>query len=234
MVLSFKQISYVLFFVSGMIGHSNDLHAAQNDTATDNDHEKTITKPDKFIRKFLQRISSDKVVYNGKTLTLYKTMNRFDIVGPILGMTISLGFALFALSEIGDSNSPRGEVVGAFIGATIALVLYCICGKTLIENLHYIYDEPTLLNIDDVKITYDGKDLYWNKVDRIRTEIIRTYGEYGIEVSRKSVISLCDEYLDTLMKLDNIDSHSPITVNNLIAIMEHYLEKSRQDDNEEE
>jgi hypothetical protein len=196
---SYKSILFV-GCISLFLFH--DLHAAQPVMQI----QILQTADDAFIRNFVQRMGSDKVSYDGKTLILYADPGSNTNVAAVICL-----------------------VVCTFLGSAFApfLILDLVFLLVLIRNFYYESSKTPFITINDEWIEVWGDlRIRWDRVSRLKHETICTTNG-SVTISQNDVVHLCDEYLNTLLKIkDKI--YLPITIDNLIAILEHYIEKSKQ------
>jgi hypothetical protein len=210
-----KTIKILFLFFLNTLSFSNNLFA----TLATEQPRKIQSNDDTFIKNFVQDIESNKISYNGKTLILYADP------GSNTNGTFYLTFAvcsIFGLACLGCNNK---EVrVG---GGLLALLCDSLCAICLLKNLYYDIEKIPFITItnEEIKI-WNDESINWRNVCRIKNETIRTKND-GVTISKESIVHLCDKYLNSLFTIKD-GKYLPISIDNLVAILEHYIEKNKQ------
>jgi hypothetical protein len=210
----FKSNFKILFLV--MFSFANNLQAMQ-ENAKQNVEESISKTEDAFIREFADSMKNPKVEYDGKTLTLYAHPSNGTLFLTFMGIAASTAGLCACLT----SKEKDMKIAGSF--CMIALDLMCI--GVLSKLLDYDDNKIPYLTIDDTQLKYwDEWHIKWDEVDRL--EMLNTLESCGSVTNSYSTIQLCDKFLNSLLNISDRNGNSPISINNLFAILEHYMVKS--------
>ncbi|MFA6534871.1 MAG: hypothetical protein WCS92_01300 [Candidatus Babeliales bacterium] len=195
----------------------SNLSATQN-PAEQKTEALTPKTEDAFIKEFVDKMKSDKINYDGKTLTLYASSNLYEYIVAIFDLVIFT-------SLLGKSLDNNDKDIRLVCGS-IFLIFDLIGIFLLYQNLHYDRSKVPFLIMNDNEIKFwDGKSIKWEYVDKVLYKnIFESNGQY---LSSYYVFELCDKFLNVLFKICDRRKNSPISPNNLSVILEHYLDKNK-------
>jgi hypothetical protein len=209
----FRSILKILFLINFLLitNVSANPHAKQ-----------TIDLGDEFISEFVKDKNSPKIDYDGKTLTLYAEASSFQYFIAIFCLAI-MG-SLEAKAIVGRKQCNDKALV--FTALSILTVINLTGLMILCRNLHFDIKNVPMLKIDKDEIVYwDKQCIKWKKIDRVK--MFRTFTSNGTYTTSCVTIQLCDKFLNPLFTICDDGWNLPISADNLIALLEHYLKKSK-------
>lgn len=212
-----KNLKSLLLLAFVAVCFSSNLSAMQG-AVTQKTEEPTSKTDNTFIREFVATMKSDKISYDGKTLTLYAVSRPYEYFVAIVDLAIFTSLLGKSLS-IDDKNV-------RLICSSMFLILDLIGLFLLCKNLHYDRSKVPFLIINDREIKFwDGKSIKWKNVDKILCKnISESNGQYLLSYY---IFELCDKFLNALFVIRDRNWNSPIHPDNLFAILEHYLNENK-------
>ena len=182
--------------------------------------KKVFSEKDDYIDEFVKSIKNKRVIYDGRVLTLYNTPSLSEAFFSIIKILLSiagLGGAVICLRDV-----PLGAILGFLISSWYFFENINKLGK----DIKYSFWNVPLLTLSDKGIKFDNNVIAWKDVKRIGDSISKKVYEFF--TTQEHVISLYSANNNALLTLVNVEDHLPITTDNLIALLGHYIDKKKQ------
>ncbi|MFA6527383.1 MAG: hypothetical protein WCT20_03100 [Candidatus Babeliales bacterium] len=185
--------------------------------------------PKECLEKFL---NIDKnIQYNDRKLTLYNAPNDAQMIISILGLIAGLLAGADAASYKyvehvrGIVYRDAREKVPAL--TVISTLLILICGYLFYDDYRYRIEKVPLITLLDQGICFNGEFVRWNNVYKVESEA-RMCSYSGACFQVGETIRLCDKYFNSLLRLERLERHLPISTGNLRALIERYVERNQE------
>jgi len=170
---------------------------------------------DAFIKEFVDKMKSDKINYDGKTLTLYASSSLYEYIVAIFDLVIFT-------SLLGKSLDNNDKGIRLVCGS-IFLILDLMALYLLYKNLHYDRSKVPFLIMNDSEIKFwNGKSIEWKDFDQASSFSI-SRGNFSKEYY---LFKFYDKFSNVLFEIKDQNGNSPISADNLFSILEHYHNKA--------
>lgn len=194
-------LNMTLILLALLIGFSN-VHAKHKDRLID-----------KFIAEFVKSKNSQKIEYDGKTLTIYACASQQAYV-ILFVFTFFLGLLELASLVSGDK-----EVI--LLGIAIAVMFGPLLGIALCYNLYLDINKVLAISINDKEVTSsDLRYFKWKNVYKVN--VFETWYNNEPYITH---IHLCDKFLNPIFKMSLDSARLPVSGDNLSVLLGHYLKK---------
>ncbi len=188
---------------------------AMQDSTKPKAEELTSKTEDSFIKEFVDKMKSDKIAYDGETLTLYAASSSYAYLVATFNLVFFTGFCLYCVNSFPCKDST--EEIFRLLGVSLFMIPDLLALVILCKNLHYDLSKVPFLimNYHEIKF-WNGKSIEWKDVDQISSFLI-SLGNYGL-------FKFYDKSLNVLFEME--DKISPISTDKLFSILEHYNNKT--------
>jgi hypothetical protein len=176
-----------------------------------------VADDDSYILEFIKSIKTDKVTFKKGTLKLYADPSSGAIIFTALAAMAlgSVGLGASTYAAYGEGNG-RALFGGVGCGALAAWLAWRAINATRHKLSNYPY---IVLNNDGINVVGEKK-IAWEVIDHIEREKTVLYNEWGSVIRRTQVVHLQDKFRTTLLSIP--DYYLPVSLDNLVALVEHY------------
>ncbi len=179
---------------------------------------------DTIIEDAIHELNNNKVSYDGKAVTIYNVPNSEEKIKAILMMFLSLvpptasilfnyNFENIFYTNLNHKMATAIVVLGVLTG----LIILGNGLKTFYNETEYAQKNIPLVTLDDTGLLFKGRLISWDHIFKTKLFIDKIAGQ--------TTLSLCDEYLNSKFELKKINTHCPITVDELASFINYYIDK---------
>ncbi len=180
---------------------------------------------DEFIKKFAEKINNDRVIYDGKTLTLHvDPSTKWILFRTALAIVSGFYGCLVGVSGIIEDRIILERIFYCVICSAL-----CGISFSLFENvMHDITKRVPFIKMNEKEIEICNKNkILWSDIDSFNTsEWVRYSPLFDTETVLSKRFELLDKYLNTVLTVKK-NGNLPISIDNFKAIVQYYLDQSR-------